>query len=221
MANKLFISDITPWAPGFITDDDFCAWAKNEKNIPLEKTAPAISFTDALFRRRLSQISKMTIQVVHDLFEKNPSLSKETKIVFVSFRGELDREFKINKSLIEDKMILPAGFSLSVFNAPIALATIALKLTGGYDTIFPVNENFSFAFKMAATSVLSGDEKEIIFVYADELIPEVYSECAKIEEPFAFASVLSLEQKENAKQIDLENVGESSSDFLKSVLQNT
>ena len=97
---------------------DAVSWIPDEDN-----SAPKLEFTDPLFKRRFSQITKMTVQVVHDLLENRKDL-KDSKLFFTSFRGEIKREFTINKTLIEDKMVLPAAFSLSVFNAPIALSPL-------------------------------------------------------------------------------------------------
>ena len=112
-------------------------WHPAEEN---QKEKPKLEFADPLFKRRLSQITRMTVQVLHDLVEEFPS-AREYKQVFVSFRGEIEREFTINRGIIQDGEILPAGFSLSVFNAPIAAATLCLKLKSGYSVIYPSKEN--------------------------------------------------------------------------------
>ena len=195
--NKLYLSNISPWAPGLTENiEDWKLWAKGEKEIDISKDAPKLEYTDPLFRRRLSQISRMTVQVVHNLLE-NTGFDKETKIVFSSLRGEIEREFTIDKSLIEDGMILPAGFSLSVFNTPVALATLAFKLTGGYSVLYPSKNNFADAFKTAVAPVLAGTEKQIVFVYADEIVPPMYGD--KIPQnntPCAFACLISSQKPE-------------------------
>ena len=110
---EVFISDISAWAPG-IGDEQakWQDWLDGKTQIEQSKESPKLEYTDPLFRRRLSQITKMTVHVIHNLLEKT-NVDKNTKIVFVSLRGEIEREFTINKSLIEEKMILPAAFSLS------------------------------------------------------------------------------------------------------------
>ncbi|MDR2073641.1 MAG: beta-ketoacyl synthase chain length factor [Spirochaetaceae bacterium] len=112
---------------------------------------PGIDFTDPLFRRRLSMVSRMTIRVLHDLMP----LPRNTKIYFVSFRGELSRQLKINKTLIVEGDIKPADFSLSVFNAPPALASMAFGLSTGYSAVYPGENNFRFALLGAAACLHS------------------------------------------------------------------
>ncbi len=163
-------------------------WRPSTEN-PREK--PKLDFADPLFKRRLSQITRMTVQVLHDLIEEVPEAS-DLKQVFVSFRGEIEREFTINRGIIEDSEILPAGFSLSVFNTPIASASLCLNLKAGYSVVYPSRHDFSSAFMASASTVISGSEEKIVFVYADEYIPDEYGpERQEENRPFALACIIS------------------------------
>jgi hypothetical protein len=192
----------------------FSAWAPDA-----EGKSPEITFTDSLFRRRLSQISKMTIQVVHDLLP----LDENTKMIFLSFRGELARQYKINKSVIEERAIMPAAFSLSVFNTPIALASIALGLKGGYTSIYPGGNSFATGLAVAEAVLFSGAE-ELLFVYADEEIPQEYKSLSLNSDadktaphpPLAFALLLTRKPCPNSVslgEVSLNNL--SPVDFLR------
>ena len=217
----LYISNICAWAPGLYDDvENWKAWKEGKMEIAAIKESPKLEYTDPLFRRRLSQITKMTVHVVHELLEKT-NISKETKIVFISLRGEIEREFTINKGIIEDEMILPAAFSLSVFNTPVSSATLAFGLKGGYSVMYPSKNDFSQAFKAAVAPVLAGTEKEIILVYADELIPECYGDKRPEENiPLAFACVISSEKKDKCIMMDdFANVGKSPVEFLRFLLK--
>lgn len=189
---------------------------------PLENPGekPKLEFADPLFKRRLSQITRMTIQVVHDLLEECPE-AKEFKQVFVSFRGEIEREFTINKGLIEDGEILPAGFSLSVFNTPIAAASLCLSLKKGYSVIYPSKNDFSAGFTGAAVPVISSSEEKVIFVYSDESVPEVYGDLRPADNcGLAFACILSATKTD--KSVSIESTGdfaESPSDFIGKIEQ--
>lgn len=168
--------------------------------------SPKLEYVDPLFKRRLSQISKMTIQVVHDLAES----ASELKLVFASFRGEIARQLKINKGLVEDFEVMPAQFSISVFNTPPAVATIALGMKAGYTAIYPSEDNFSSALISAVSPILCGREKKIIFAYADELIPQEYADCLGFDserKPLAFACVLSSEKTADSIELESFNFG--------------
>jgi hypothetical protein len=192
------------WAPGFAGIDDWKAWARGERAIPQTAESPALEYTDPLYRRRLSQVSRMTIQVIHDVLP----VEKDTRLVFVSFRGELARQFSINRMLAGDGDIKPAAFSLSVFNTPPASAAIALNLEAGYTAIYPEGGSFRTGLMAALAPVISGAVREILLVYADELCPGEYGAvaggyagsqkppgarmpaCVQPQAPFAFAALL-------------------------------
>ncbi|WP_461245915.1 beta-ketoacyl synthase chain length factor [Treponema sp. R6D11] len=188
--NAPYISRLCAWAPGIENPSEWEQWAQGKRDISSDTQSPAIAFTDSLFRRRLSQISKMTVQVVHDLLP----VGENTKMFFVSFRGELSRQYQINKMLIEEKSLMPAAFSLSVFNAPAALASIALGLKGGYSALYPGNNSFAAGLSAASASFVSEKQEELIFVYADEQAPPEYgryvNECSPA---IAFAFLLTRE----------------------------
>ena len=195
---------------------DFTVWTPPREN-PQE--LPKLEFCDPLFKRRLSQISRMTVQVVHDLIQKNPS-ARDAKLVFSSFRGELARQLKINKGLYEDADVMPAPFSLSVFNTPPAAATIAEKITAGYTAVYPSQDNFNDALAAACAPVLAGSESQILFVYADEYIIDEYKSAyrsrypAQDEYPFplAFACLLT---KDGGKELDLSQKFDSPQEFAR------
>jgi hypothetical protein len=199
-----------------INISDFTVYRPSPEN-PLE--LPKLEFCDPLFKRRLSQISRMTIQVVHDLILKNPE-AREAKLVFSSFRGELARQLKINKGLYEDADVMPAPFSLSVFNTPPAAATIAEGIKAGYTAVYPSEDNFNDALTAAAAPVLAGSEKQILFVYADEYIIDEYKSAYRPryktsdEYPFplAFACLLT---NEGGHEITVPSSFSSPEDFIK------
>lgn len=214
---NIYFTELTAWAPGIGDDKSaWSEWAAGNSKIEQIKESPKLEYTSPLFRRRLSQITKMTVHVVHNILE-NSHINKETKLVFISLRGEIQREFTINKGLIEDEMILPAGFSLSVFNTPISSATLAFGLKGGYSVIYPSKNSFKSAFEMAVAPILAGTEKEIVLVYADELVPENYGDKIPQENiPLAFAGIVSSEKKDNSILFDdFTNIPDSPAEFLK------
>ncbi|MDR0497660.1 MAG: beta-ketoacyl synthase chain length factor [Treponema sp.] len=188
--NEIYISRFSAWAPGIENTKEWEEWAQGSREITLGPESPDISFTEPMFRRRLSQISKMTIQVVHDLLP----VKEETKMLFLSFRGELSRYYKVTKTLIEDNYIMPAAFSLSVFNAPAALASMAFSLKGGYSAIYPGENSFAAGLSLAEAAFLCGESDGLIFVYADEEIPHEYKNIfLGTHLPLAFGFVLARE----------------------------
>lgn len=185
-----------------------CKWEPTE-----ELNAPKLEFVNPMFKRRLSQLTKMTIQVVHDVLEQDTSFAS-LKIAFSSFYGEINRQFKINRSISCDGEISPADFSLSVFNAPVAAASIALGLKNGYSAAFSSDKNFKDLLTSASASVLSGEEEKIIFVYADEEFPEEYSSLGEKNDALAFAFIISSVPFSASTEINLNLLDNSLESFL-------
>jgi hypothetical protein len=216
--NLINVSRFSAWAPGVETGEAWQEWAAGSRLIEKSAEKPDISFTSPLFRRRLSQISRMTVRVIHDLLEASqPSAGSDMKVCFLSFRGEVNQQYKINKQLIEEGEILPAAFSLSTFNVPPALASIALGLHAGYTALYPANDSFETGLITAQAQGLTLG-RDIIFVYADELVPTEYeSLISPSPEPLAFACVLSTD--EAGRGVPLAELDKGSpTDFLRSLI---
>jgi hypothetical protein len=178
-----------------------------------------LEFVEPLFRRRLSLVSRMTIQVLHDLLP----LGEDTKIRFLSFRGEITQQLRINQTLVQEHTVRPAAFSLSVFNTPVALATIALDLRAGYSALYPPGGRFDLGLWAAAAPVAAGDAEQIALVYADEPAPEAYGPLRPRENnALALGAILSA--RNSAGALPLEKAlgggaaGTSPADFLRSLL---
>ena len=209
------IARLSAWAPGIAGQGEWDEWAAGKRDILREAKGPEIAFTDPMFRRRLSQISKMTIQVIHDLLP----LQEDAKIFFLSFRGELSRQYQINKMLIEDGELSPAAFSLSVFNAPVALASMAFALKGGYAALYPGKNSFLAGIKAAEAALLSGTTEEVALVYVDENVPPEYrcffQECPP---PAAFGLLLSRNHRPLSIPFSLVKREDDPLDFLRQLL---
>ena len=211
----VYVTRLSAWAPGIESSGDWDEWALEKREISRGGKGPDISFTDSMFRRRLSQISKMTVQVIHDLMP----LAEDTKIVFISFRGELSRQFQINKMLIEENALSPAAFSLSVFNAPAALATMALGLKGGYSALYPGKNSFAAGVKAAQAALLCGAQEELCLVYADEEVQSEYAGlCRETQPPAAFSLLLSRTPGKSHVSLPALDEEDKPLDFLKRLL---
>lgn len=227
IAGKIAVTKFSAWAPGLGAFAQNPAawheWAENRRSIDMTFESPGIPFADPLLRRRLSQLTKMTVQTVHDVLPD----AADAKMVFSSFRGEIARQFSINKRLIEEHSVMPAAFSLSVFNAPPAMASIILGLQSGYTAVYPAEDSILSAIAAASAAIASGAEQRVVFVYADECIPELYRALRPQEPALAFAVVLSASGASNSAQEDIpllsvlpeKNAASfSPSDFLKRLI---
>jgi hypothetical protein len=200
---SVYVSRFSSWAPGLESPEDWREWAKGNRNINSSAESPSLDIGESpflymnrkefsLFKRRLSQISRMTVQVLHDIM---PITEENVKTIFISFRGEITQQFKINRMLAVEGGISPAAFSHSVFNTPVAAAAMVLGLTSGYCAAYPEKNHFDSGFLAAVSPILSGNANKTLLVYADELCPSGYGElCPVPNEPLSFAAVISADE---------------------------
>lgn len=154
--------------------------------IPSEEAPlPDVKFVPMLTRRRLSQLSKMVVAV-------NDAVSKDeqpSKVTFASQFGEISQQLKISQTLLDTGNVSPAHFSLSVFNASIANATILTKNTAGYSAVFSGKEAFRDGLRDCVAALKAQSEQERVFIFADERIPETYAPVAGSPYPNAVCAL--------------------------------
>lgn len=154
--------------------------------IPSEESPlPDVKFVPMLTRRRLSQLSKMVVAV-------NDAISKDeppSKVTFASQFGEISQQLKISQTLLDTGNVSPAHFSLSVFNASIANATILTKNTAGYSAVFSGKEAFRDGLRDCVAALKAQSEQERVFIFADERIPETYAPVAGSPYPNAVCAL--------------------------------
>ena len=189
-----------------------------------EAPQPDVKFVPMLTRRRLILLSKMVVFV-------NDAVSKDLppcKVTFASQYGEISQQLKISDTLLQTGNVSPAHFSLSVFNASIANATILEKNTAGYSAVFSGKDAFRHGLTDCAAALESGSEKERIFVFADEKIPETYAPVAGVSYPNAYCALalrLSVEKTEGSIELDpsplvgnFETAADEAMEFIKTRL---
>ena len=151
---------------------------------------PDVSFVPMLTRRRLSYISRMVV-LVSDQVSRDNEGNKLTpcKVTFASQFGEISQQLKISQTLIDTGMVSPAHFSLSVFNASIANASILETNTAGYSAVFSGKDAFTTGLTDCIAALESESADTRTFIFADELIPETYAPVAGVPYPNAVCAI--------------------------------
>ena len=168
---------------------------------------PKLAFVPMLFRRRLSDITRMVLSVVHDVSDGLPPVP----MTFASEFGEIRRQFEISTGILDSGEVSPAKFSQSVFNTPVAAASIVEKNRAGYRAVFAGRRSFENGLREAIAPILSGRETERIFVFADERIPSEYAPIAPVPNPVcALALRISSEASDAVCELDLSPLPETS-----------
>lgn len=161
---------------------------------------PDVSFVPMLTRRRLSYVSRMVVLVSEQVSrDKDGNKFPPCKVTFASQFGEITQQLKISETLIDTGMVSPAHFSLSVFNASVANASILESNTAGYSAVFSGKDAFvtGLTDSLAALEIEEFDSRT--FIFADELIPETYAPVAGVPYPNAVCALALRLTKEESK----------------------
>ena len=161
---------------------------------------PDVSFVPMLTRRRLSYVSRMVVLVSEQVSrDKDGNKFPPCKVTFASQFGEITQQLKISETLIDTGMVSPAHFSLSVFNASVANASILESNTAGYSAVFSGKDAFvtGLTDSLAALEIEEFDSRT--FIFADELIPETYAPVAGVPYPNAYCALALRLTKEESK----------------------
>ena len=169
---------------------------------------PDVSFVPMLMRRRLSYISRMVVLVSNQVSrDNNGNKLKPNKVTFASQFGEISQQLKISQTLIDTGMVSPAHFSLSVFNASIASASILETTTAGYSAVFSGKDAFTTGLADCIAALETEKEDSRTFIFADELIPEIYAPIAGVPYPNAVCAIaLRLTKNESKAESTLKNI---------------
>jgi hypothetical protein len=167
-----------------------------------------------MLRRRLSQLSRMAMYAIHEVSQGR----QQVKISFSSEYGEITQQLRISEEILEVQKVSPSKFSNSVFNTPVAMASIAEKNMQGYSAICTGKNSFYYGLCECLAALHCGADEERIFVHADELVPEPYQVLmGGANTPFVLALFLSVAQSENSLEMP-ENFSRSGLDFAKNFL---
>ena len=143
----------------------------------------------------------MVLQVGHEL-APGP---KEIKTVFASEYGEICQQIKLSTSLVESGEIAPAAFSLSVFNTPVALLSMAEKNTERVVALHAGPASFETGLWEAVACLAHHGDSEVMMIAADEMVPAPFNELASPEGvPYALGLLLCRGKDAGTAQLELE-----------------
>lgn len=183
---------------------DFCVnhlsyWFPNCENNSLQGSLaecidfndwPKLSFIPAMQRRRLSPFAKISLFVAH---ESASNSTVDLPIIFTSRHGDLHKTSDLLADLAEQTPVSPTAFSLSVHNAIPSLYSILTKNKQAINAISAGQDTFFMGLVDAYARLTSGLADEILFIHADQQLPETYLGFKdEIQFPHAVAMILSL-----------------------------
>jgi len=179
----------TAWTPGLTTEQDWIHWANGGSAPENTGQQPDSSFIPAIQRRRFSRLSKMALMVAHQCSNTN----HEIPSVFGSRHGELTRTRKLLTDVIDQQPLSPTAFSMSVHNTASGLNSILTGNKAPSTSIAAGEATLENCFMEAYSILKQGFHKKVLVVYADEPVPDDYTQFIEHEEqPIAAAFLVSL-----------------------------
>lgn len=131
---------------------------------------PDVSFIAPLMRRRLSLLSRMTLRVAQDCADDRPT----ARVVFASRHGEISRTTALLDELAREEALSPTAFSTSVLIAGAGQFSILNANTAPATAVSAAGESFGYGLLEACAQLASHPESPVLFIYADESLPQLY-----------------------------------------------
>ena len=177
------------WMPGIRGYSDWQLFLSSGRKTPTDEAFANIEYRylKPAQRRRLSDISKITLDVAFAVTENRPGI----RSIFASRRGEVGRMADLLHSICTDDDLSPTAFSMSVHNTASGLFSIqsgnkapSTAIAAGHDTVV--------AGLIEACSLLAKGQKEVLLVVTEDQVPDVYRQFSSSgEQPVAAAFLLT------------------------------
>jgi hypothetical protein len=119
---------------------------------------PEVGFIEPLVRRRLSNLSRMALQVARD----------GVRVLFASRHGELRRTTDILHTIAAGEPVSPTSFSLSVLNAMTGVFGIARGDRAPASALSAGAQTLGYALLEAHAQYQTDPAAPVLLVYADE-----------------------------------------------------
>ncbi len=156
------------WLPEQSSDACSNYWP-NGRNLALTSSTPDLSFLTQMQRRRLTPLARAAIATAWDCWQTDEQLPT----IFCSTHGETDHCFNILNMLAQNQDISPTQFTLSVHSGIAAMFSILTNNHAPYIAMASPDANQTNAL-LEAHGLLTDSENEVLVVFYDQPIPEVY-----------------------------------------------
>lgn len=167
------VADWVVWGPRLEMYADLQRWPDVARHLQGNRANPGTELP-SLLRRRISTIGQEVFRAAYAIGEL-----RNTRFVFCSRYGELDRTLRILQSTCGSEPVSPADFSLSVHNALAGLLSIASKNTAAHTAIAAGADTFACGLLESVTLLNDGSNTSVLMAYFDDALPPPYDELAE------------------------------------------
>lgn len=155
-------------SPGLADEAAWQAWAQ-QRLWPIDPPFPATPLLPMMMARRLSQGSRLAVQVGLSLLARH----QVDSAVFVSRHGELARSMTLLQALADGQALSPTDFSMSVHNTAAGLCSIQGKAAIPMSSL-AAGENSLMAGLIEAVGALQVGARRVLLVAFEGPVPEFH-----------------------------------------------
>jgi len=165
------IKQCVAWGGELTTHQDWLAYAQGHKGLNALHELPQLKQIPAMQRRRLSPFAKLALHcaltAADECLETVPS-------VFSSRHGDLAKTSKLIEDVAAKEPLSPTNFGLSVHNAVGGLFSIYTGNKAPLTAISAGEDSFFVGLLDALAKLTANDYQQILLVYTEQLVPEMY-----------------------------------------------
>jgi hypothetical protein len=200
---KLYISNISTWCPYVSAHNIPSTNQTSEQQVTeIDFSWPKLDFVPAMQRRRLSPFAKIALYVANKTLEYDANKNNSLPIIFSSRHGDIHKTSILLENLAVQEMLSPTAFALSVHNAVPSLYSILTDNKGAINAIAAGQDSFFMAIVDAYVRLTTGICDEVLFIHADQNLPEIYSAFQDEQQvPHAVAMKISLKETPNSHAV--------------------
>lgn len=171
------LQDSQALSPGLVDALDWQAWVR-QGQWPADPPFPATPLLPMMMARRLSQGSRLAVQVGLSLLARHPV----DYAIFVSRHGELARSVTLLQALVDGQALSPTDFSMSVHNTAAGLSSIQGKAAIPMTSLAAGEGGLMAGFTEAVAALHAGASR-VLLVAFEGPVPEFHRSWLPDEAP--------------------------------------
>lgn len=161
---------------------------------------PALPQVPAMQRRRLSPLTKIAFDVAF-----SQPVCADTPLVFASRHGDLHKTLELLTDVVQQQPLSPTQFALSVHNAIVGQYSIFQQHQAAHSSVAGGDSSLHYAVLEAFGLMTDPQITEVLVVYADQPVPELYQ--VFVQQPHRPQAAALLLSKTQGEAVQLQYQG--------------
>ncbi|TAK91865.1 MAG: 3-oxoacyl-ACP synthase [Burkholderiaceae bacterium] len=186
------------WMPGL---ESRAAWLQHASMPSPEADTdaiPAVKFIDAMTRRRLGRLARLTLQVAYEATCELP-VDLPLRLVYASRHGDMRQTINLLSALADDEPLSPTAFGMSVHNAIAGMWSIQRQDRSAASAISAGESTLHSGLLEAVLQWQEQPDQLVLYLYADDAVPLPYALQIPAGIPQALALVIGNPPLQNCR----------------------